>query len=210
MFKRFTVETNQKLTSKALVAKPKDKWLPTKLLPWAGFLDQQKAVFERLQSTFPDDKRAFMTENYSRGVGDDVGQMKAADEKQLERLLGYLVGRPVSSIVEQLVKENAAKDEFKLGEGIELELYPNDMGDMGQEPLYRRGDPNLQWLRADQICAYKKSLADLGERALAFVIEYKPPHKLPLPHLRHGLREMDIEEEVVNRVTTPNDGQERF
>ncbi|KAF9775861.1 hypothetical protein IL306_006008, partial [Fusarium sp. DS 682] len=38
---------------------------------------------------------------------------------------------------------------------------------------------------------------------MVYVSEYKPPHKLTAPHLRLGLRAMDIHKEVVNRRTIP-------
>jgi hypothetical protein len=44
---------------------------------------------------------------------------------------------------------------------------------------------------------------DAARRKLAFVVEYKAPHKLTLPHLRLGLREMDIYNGVVNRCSIP-------
>ncbi|KXJ84902.1 hypothetical protein Micbo1qcDRAFT_128908, partial [Microdochium bolleyi] len=45
---------------------------------------------------------------------------------------------------------------------------------------------------------------------LAFVVKYKPPHKLTLPYLHTSLREMDIQQEVVNRSTIPTDKDELF
>ena len=41
-------------------------------------------------------------------------------------------------------------------------------------------------------------------RRLAYIVEYKPPHKLTLPHLRLGLRPLDIYRDVVNRATKPH------
>lgn len=38
---------------------------------------------------------------------------------------------------------------------------------------------------------------------MAFIIDYKAPHKLTLPHLRLGLRPMDMYEEVFNRDSVP-------
>ena len=38
---------------------------------------------------------------------------------------------------------------------------------------------------------------------MAYVIEYKAPHKLTPPHHRLGLRPMDIRREVVNPATKP-------
>ncbi len=41
---------------------------------------------------------------------------------------------------------------------------------------------------------------------MAYVLEYKAPHKLTPPHLRAGLRPMDMHDAVVNRSTVPATG----
>lgn len=52
--------------------------------------------------------------------------------------------------------------------------------------------------RADEFCVYNISghSQDAGPRIPAFVIEYKPPHKLTLGHIYEGLVEMDLAEVV--------------
>ena len=55
-------------------------------------------------------------------------------------------------------------------------------------------------LRPDQICVYAG--AKDGNRSLAFVVEYKAPHKLTLARLGLGLRDMEISE-VVDRYEVP-------
>jgi hypothetical protein len=71
------------------------------------------------------------------------------------------------------------------------------------------GMPDSNELRADQICVYE--VDDQNNRRLVYVVEYKPPHKLTLPHLRQGLREMDIYQDVVNRAEKPSaQGEELF
>ena len=74
--------------------------------------------------------------------------------------------------------------------------------------------PNLNQLRPDQICIYRADRAaddddddeDNSEyRAMDYVCEYKPPHKLTAAHLRLGLRPMHIPSEVVRRGKLPAD-----
>ena len=38
---------------------------------------------------------------------------------------------------------------------------------------------------------------------MVYAVEYKAPHKLTLPHLRIGLRLMDIRHDVIHRLTGP-------
>ncbi|KAL5925353.1 hypothetical protein ACKVV7_003425 [Pyricularia oryzae] len=62
---------------------------------------------------------------------------------------------------------------------------------------------DLNRLRPDQICVYRSHDAGSERRTMIYISEYKPPHKLTAPHLRLGLRPMNIYTEVVNRKTIP-------
>ncbi|KAF4467396.1 hypothetical protein FALBO_5729, partial [Fusarium albosuccineum] len=62
---------------------------------------------------------------------------------------------------------------------------------------------DLNQLRPDQICIYRSDDTLSIQRTMVYVCEYKPPHKLTAPHLRLGLRPMDIHKDVVNRKTIP-------
>ncbi|KAH7114572.1 hypothetical protein B0J13DRAFT_630896 [Dactylonectria estremocensis] len=62
---------------------------------------------------------------------------------------------------------------------------------------------DLNQLRPDQICVYRSNDALATTRTMIYVSEYKPPHKLTAPHLRLGLRAMNIPKDVVNRKTIP-------
>src|SRR5438045_1752916 len=55
----------------------------------------------------------------------------------------------------------------------------------------------------NQICVYRYDDGNLTGRTKAYIVEYKAPHKLTLPHLRLGLRPMNIYKEVVNRAIQP-------
>ncbi|KAH7016457.1 uncharacterized protein B0I36DRAFT_337757 [Microdochium trichocladiopsis] len=76
--------------------------------------------------------------------------------------------------------------------------------------MQRRAVHDSNQLRADQVCVYRHDDVDRALRSLLLVVEYKPPHKLTLPHLRLSLRKMDIQHEVVNRTTIPTDKDELF
>ncbi|OAA61743.1 Protein kinase-like domain protein [Niveomyces insectorum RCEF 264] len=112
---------------------------------------------------------------------------------------------------------NAAADEMA-AQGGSLAAAPADV------PRTPPGDRSSPWeladmipaIRPDQICVYRTG-ADEGDghgphRVLAYVVEYKAPHKLTNLHVRAGLRPMDIHETVINRVTIPPEEapKERF
>jgi len=57
--------------------------------------------------------------------------------------------------------------------------------------------------RADQFCVYNTSngIQNMENRTAAFVIEYKPPHKLTLGYIYEGLNDMELEDVVRCRET---------
>ncbi|KAF3347224.1 hypothetical protein VdG2_04625 [Verticillium dahliae VDG2] len=99
-----------------------------------------------------------------------------------------------------------------MGRGIVFENHPHAISDVAQEVADRQTPStpqtpdhrhDLNQLRPDQICVYRSNDGPLESRTMVFVSEYKPPHKLTTPHLRLGLRAMNIPNDVVNRKTIP-------
>jgi hypothetical protein len=196
------------LTSKGSRTNPRGKRCPTQLLPWTDFFEMQKDVLRRLYSVYPpDSRRDFENLVFLRGLGQRVARRKVGDEKALESVQHDSVETPVAYIIDCLRLLDEPSDEFNLGGGITFANHPNALGDEPREsqellPPERFGFDSRQ-LRADQICVYTSD-KDSTRRRLAFIVEYKAPHKLTLPHLRLGLREMNIYNDVVNRVTRPH------
>ncbi|KAK2670233.1 hypothetical protein RAB80_014370 [Fusarium oxysporum f. sp. vasinfectum] len=181
VFSRFAIETDPKLTSRGSITNPRDKWCPGNLRPWPDFLDQQKLTF--------------------------------ADEKTLEYFLHNSVEDPVRAIIQQLKQVEEVSSAFQIGDGVVFENHPHALSDVAEEvvdretpstppqtPDHRR---DLNQLRPDQICVYRSDNTESSRRTMVYVSEYKPSHKLTAPHLRLGLRAMDIHKEVVNRRTIP-------
>ncbi|RXG41091.1 hypothetical protein VDGE_30363 [Verticillium dahliae] len=99
-----------------------------------------------------------------------------------------------------------------MGRGIVFENHPHAISDVAQEVADRQTPStpqtpdhrhDLNQLRPDQICVYRSNDGPSESRTMVFVSEYKPPHKLTTPHLRLGLRAMNIPNDVVNRKTIP-------
>ncbi|CAJ2504427.1 Uu.00g118210.m01.CDS01 [Anthostomella pinea] len=225
IFSQLVIETDKRLTSKGSITNPRDKWCPALMLPWLDFFDQQKAVFRDLHSTFPGDTEAFESRSFLQGLGERIARGKVANERDLEYFQHTSVEDPVRSIIERFRTEGGVKSEFDIAGGIVFENHPNAISDMAEEVLARRADttqarpttPNHALRRGsrlcpDQICVYRDDGTQPGGRTAAYIIEYKAPHKLTAPHLRLGLRRMDICKEVVNRSTIPaaTNNTERF
>ncbi|KAH6632803.1 hypothetical protein F5144DRAFT_621488 [Chaetomium tenue] len=191
IFANFTVETNKDITSKGSITNPGGRRCPI--------------ILGTLFSSFPAQTEAFRSLHYLKTRGQVIGRMRVGDEDALRLVLQDLVAEPVTSIVERFQDEDAVKAEFDIGAGITLKTRVNALAGSSQESAERPRTPDGMKLRPDQICAYRR---DDGHstgtgRTMAYIIEHKAPHKLTLPHLRLGLRPMNIYEEVVNRPTIP-------
>ncbi|ENH66347.1 Reticulocyte-binding protein 2 like protein a [Fusarium oxysporum f. sp. cubense race 1] len=213
VFSRFAIETDPNLTSRGSITNPRDKWCPKNLRPWPDFLDQQKLTFGTLYDAFPTESRVFENRNFLAGLGNRISQRPIADEKTLEYFLHNSVEDPVRAIIQQLKQVEEVSRAFQIGDGVVFENHPHALSDVAEEvvdretpstpprtPDHRR---DLNQLRPDQICVYRSDNTLSSRRTMVYVSEYKPPHKLTAPHLRLGLRAMDIHKEVVNRRTIP-------
>ncbi|KAK2666719.1 hypothetical protein RAB80_017836 [Fusarium oxysporum f. sp. vasinfectum] len=214
VFSRFAIETDPKLTSRGSITNPRDKWCPRNLRPWPHFLDQQKLIFGTLYDSFPTESRVFENRNFLAGLGNRISQRPIADEKTLEYFLHNSVEDPVRAIIQQLKQVEEVSRAFQIGDGVVFENHPHALSDVAEEvveretpstpppqtPDHRR---DLKQLRPDQICVYRSDNTESSRRTMVYVSEYKPPHKLTAPHLRLGLRAMDMHREVVNRRTIP-------
>ncbi|RKK13974.1 hypothetical protein BFJ66_g18196, partial [Fusarium oxysporum f. sp. cepae] len=163
--------------------------------------------------SFPTESRVFENRNFLAGLGNRISQRPIADEKTLEYFLHNSVEDPVRAIIQQLKQVEEVSRAFQIGDGVVFENHPHALSDVAEEvvdretpsipprtPDHRR---DLNQLRPDQICVYRSDNTLSSRRTMVYVSEYKPPHKLTAPHLRLGLRAMDIHREVVNRRTIP-------
>ncbi|KAK2469699.1 hypothetical protein H9L39_18514 [Fusarium oxysporum f. sp. albedinis] len=131
----------------------------------------------------------------------------------LEYFLHNTVEDPVRAIIQQLKQVEEVIRTFRIGDGVVFENHPHALSDVSEEvvdretPLIPPRTPDhrrdFKQLRPDQICVYRSDNTLSSRRTMVYVSEYKPSHKLTAPHLRLGLRAMDIHKEVVNRRTIP-------
>jgi hypothetical protein len=239
LFSNFAVQTDKGLTTKGLITNPRDKWCPTELLPWTNvFLETQRQVFGRLYQSFPASARCFSSLHYLKTLGAKILAHRAiGDEKTLELFMHISVEASVREIVQELCQVREASDEFSLGDGVIFENHPHVLSDNSRDVLEEVADPRgspkrapklpssttsstapsppstpQTWdanrLRPDQICIFR---SDAGDKAtMIYVCEYKPPHKLTARHITHGLRPMNILNDVVNRKTIPMADEKKF
>ncbi|KAI1157439.1 hypothetical protein F5B18DRAFT_645050 [Nemania serpens] len=221
VFSKLKVETNKALTSRGPITNPRNKYCPTSLKPWPDFLQEQSATFGELYATCSPERRAFENRSFLAGLGRRVMLRPIKDEKTLEYFMHVGVEDPVTAIMDELKKVGEFRSAFDIGNGIIFENHPNAISDSAEEVVAREAELSppqtpghgldLNQLRPDQICVYRSD-DEPSKRTMIYVSEYKAPHKLTAPHLRLGLRSMNIYKEVVNRKTIPTsaDPEARF
>ncbi|KAI1310837.1 hypothetical protein F5Y03DRAFT_382381 [Xylaria venustula] len=194
VFSQLKVETNKALTSRGPITNPRNKYCPTSLKPWSDFLQEQRATFGELYAACSPERRAFENRSFLAGLRRRVSRRPIKNEKTLEYFMRDGVEDPVTVIMDELKRVEEFRSAFDVGNGIIFENHPNAISDA-----------------AEEICVYRFD-DEPSKRTIIYVSEYKAPYKLTAPHLRLGLRLMNIYEKVVNRKTIPTsaDPEGRF
>lgn len=214
VFSRLAVERNKSLTSKGPLTNPQNKLYPDILEPWPDFLELQRDIFGTLYDALSADARVFESRDFLATLGRRVAKRTIADEKTLEYFMHNSIEDPIRFIMDELKVDENVRREFDMGNGIMFENHPHAISETSEEVIAREAPStppqalhqreNLQTLRPDQICVYRSGDGEaLETRTMVYICEYKAPHKLTPPHLRAGLRRLDIYKEVVNRKTIP-------
>ena len=223
-----SVETDKRLTTKGFTS-IRNRYYPRHLQPWTEFSELQLSVFDKVYSFFHPNNwpaaRFFNSKQFIQELGQSLARRKLASEQDLETYERIAVEDAATMILGTLSAIPEAQAGLGLDEKIEFDNHANSLSDMAKEVQERlhlhtpRASPSQSSLstssepismsppspkrpraRADQFCVYGESG---GTRRLLFLIEYKPPHKLSVGNLRAGLRNMNIKEEVFDRIKIP-------
>lgn len=202
VYTNFAAQRDRRLTSRGSITNPRPKWCPTNLKPWFGFIDRQRTVFGALYESFPSDRQVFENRSFLAGLGQRIGRRAIGDEKTLEYFLHNGVEDPVRAIIDELNNVEAIEKVFRIEDGVIFENHPHAISEAAKEVVQQETPStppstpghhlDLNQLRPDQICVYRSNETSSMRRTMLYVSEYKPPHKLTAPHLRLGLRSMDI------------------
>jgi hypothetical protein len=221
--KPLRIQTDKTLSTQGSITSIKHKPCPTLLKPWTEFPVFQQRLFERIYEYIPRNAKLFSSIQYLTELGRDICDRPLASEKDLETYQRLGIERPITYIISHLEQIEEARREFNLSGNIIFENHANTLSDYNENvqqslqglPISSKGQAsssNPKPRNADQICVYKE--AD-GTRSLCMVVEYKPSHKLSVFNLRAGLLRadkgsMNIPEDVINRITTPTDPEDKF
>ncbi|EFW99088.1 hypothetical protein CMQ_5509 [Grosmannia clavigera kw1407] len=194
--------TDGYLTTKVPTTSPARKHCPN-LVPWDDFESKQDAMIERIDKIFPHDERLFESSAFLQGMGNRLSKRPVQDEASLLFIQNNAIEDPVRLILSKLNDFHPERYGLAIPEQVDFQTTasrlrdPTDMRDTVERDAR---------LRTDQICVYRNS----RQKDIAYVIEYKAPHKLHTAHLEQGLRPMNIFEEVVNKQTIPTTEPDKF
>ena len=181
------------------------KYRPSHLHRWSTFPTQRHDFFMKTQSFFAKNAPVarFSSRSEIRGHAEYTG-MNLSSESDLEKYHDGAVERAVRVIVEKLCLLSEAQQHFNLGHGFIFEGNTNRFSNNDREVQDRRPDPN-----ADRYgTVYRKT--ETGEKGeVIFILEYKPAHKMTLPILREGVKNMELDD-IVNNPRRPTDSEKAF
>ncbi|PGH02617.1 hypothetical protein AJ80_08829 [Polytolypa hystricis UAMH7299] len=215
--KSLLVQSDRSRSTQGTVTSPKGKCYPKRLVPWKGFEEGQWRRFDEVYGFFHPQygsPKLFT----SRRTLEELGQMLCdkgfASEDDLRPHQQLSVEKPISIIIAALSKMEGARERFGLGCGVKFENHANTLDEEVEEVQQRLQAQEISTteaklsrpVAADRICVYK----DIEDRnTFSYLIEYKPPHKLPETQIESGLRPMDLEREVVREYRIPTDTKKR-
>ena len=204
--KDLLVQSDRSLTTKGSITNPKGKKYPSRLRLWDDFPQQQQRYFDVAYSLLYPSDRNPPTAFASRSAIEDLGRIlyrrPLASEKDLESYERFAVEEKVKDILGQLMSIPEAQPLLNGCKELEFENHLNSLSENAEDVLERQ-----KRSRIDQACVFRN--ID-GNRSLSFVREYKAPHKLTVEYLRAGLRHMDVREDVVQRLTIPQESEEKL
>ncbi|GAW21834.1 hypothetical protein ANO14919_113600 [Xylariales sp. No.14919] len=228
------VEPDPEKRTTGSIPPPYAKYFPRHLRPWTDFHDEQREILSKVYRHFPIKRRLFHNRNYLETLGNKAMDAPLANEKMLETFLHNCVEDPVRCIIHELGRSRDFQKRLKIGHGIAFENHLKALSDPSyevanrwpQQPRPRPPPPqgpeqveerpktpdpakDPPRLNPDQICVYRYEEEGTEKRSVIAISEYKPPHKLSLPQLRAGLREIDMMEIVTNNKI-PEDEEAKF
>ena len=223
-----SVEPNPAWTTQGGITDPTGKPCPKFFREWKEFDERQSERWAKVLETTDNfsSTRAFGSVHYLQSLGAQIREKKIGSEKDLEEIQGWSLNNHVVSLLDYLSKYQPMADKLGLHGGIVFQNHENSLSNSYEETAQRIEDlkfttPPKQTgstnsgsyaargegyrpgggSRPDAFCIYRRN--DQKQVPLA-AVELKPPHKLPIPVLLAGMRDMELLKEVVNRATVPS------
>ncbi|KAL1873631.1 hypothetical protein Plec18167_006148 [Paecilomyces lecythidis] len=209
------IETDATLTTQGDTSNPVNRKRPERLVPWNEFPSLQEAVWETFheESVFIS-QNLFASRHQLQLIQQDIQAIRS--ELDLRFFERDTVDRFVRSILNEVGKNDRLRRQFKLRGDVTFESHAN-MSDITssledtmeqltisesqpaatpKRTQTRRQPTRRRNRRADQFCVH---VISNEQRVPVYAVEYKAPHKLSLPEILVGLREVDIKRDVIDK-----------
>ncbi|ATY58809.1 kinase-like domain [Cordyceps militaris] len=214
VFSQLAFETDKSLTSKGTVTDPTNKYCPTSLKPWPDLVEDQRIIYDKLQSALLAIAPSFETRIFLSTLGERFSKHRIANERFLQRFLHSAVDYPVEMILKRLTEVEQVRSMYDMGDGVVFQYHLLASSDNSREvseaesqsaPRTPHLDPVSDQSRPNQTYMYRSDGGPTAMPNMVYVCENTAPHKLTAAHLRAGLQPMNIHRDVVNRTTIPTD-----
>ncbi|KAI9784481.1 MAG: hypothetical protein M1839_002137 [Geoglossum umbratile] len=219
LFENIKAERRLLFTTSGGISNAKGRKRPDRMTPWIQFSGEQEMMLTYLFSKYPlsDPPKVFLSRLEVGGAGKFVGTDAESSQVGLEIFLKPALVTPVMMILDNLKTIKSIQDTFKLDiikfafqnhKNISLREISNTIiVDRSPTTPGKLVSSHKICGKPDWLCFY----VDIAGNCLGtlLILEYKPPHKLTLAHLRHGLREMDLHQ-VLERDGISTDDTTRF
>ena len=219
----FAVQTIEDESTHGTTLTPYGRCYPTELHLWTDFMSSQQSRFNTLKDALQS-LRLFDPRVAIESKGQAACDRLFASEDDLKFYQRLAVEQPATSVVNTLGKlPRASFETFNIGSGVIFENHENPLRKTSQEAsretspetsreahkrqrVTEREHKKLRRLPADQICVYKHPS---GNRTLAFIVEYKAPHKISIEAFRRALGKQNLCQEVAERYKRYTDSKEQ-
>ena len=231
LHEKIRVNTNPKTTTQGSMTSPQGRLVPTNVRRWDDFEDTQTQIWDTMGTADPDFflEPHFESIHFLQALGERIYGRAIGSEKDLERAIGEALEHPVTSILLKISENTGMAKALRLTGSVIFQNHGNGLDDDADEVTERLDNLDLAtptrnpklniltkfagssesnpsqskgYMNADQICVQK---SENGKQVPAFIIEYKPPHKLTLEMISVGLCDMDPYNDIVNSVLVQED-----
>ncbi|KAJ5579932.1 uncharacterized protein N7459_005917 [Penicillium hispanicum] len=187
---------------------PKDKYCPTRLEQWVDCAAQQQDIYNsvcRYLQPEENPPRLFssrveldgLRKHFTRPINSEY------DLQTYERLA---VEDHTTNIISELCKIPAAREEFRLGDGVLFDSHANVLNGNGIGETDINNSSGTPHGKPDQFFIHQ---VNDGTATLLTTVEYKPPYKLSLEDLRIGLSDINLWKKIVRANKVPNNEADR-
>ena len=187
---------------------PKRKYCPTRLEQWVDCAAQQQDIFNSVcRHLHPEENapRLFSSRVELDGLSKHFTR-PISSEHDLQTYERLAVEDHVNDVISELCKIPAAREEFRLGDGVLFDSHANVLNENDMVETDTINQSSTPRGRPDQFFIHR---IDGNTTTLLTTVEYKPPHKLSLEDLRMGLSDMDLWKRLVRSNKVLNSETDR-